>query len=181
MRKLKRSIILAGIAMTISILSACTNEQVDVEALTADYETKIEAKNNEITKLYEELSDIKVELEQEKAKVENVSVQLQYYDHKARRIMRLIAEKEFDGLKNEFHVDFEVIDEHVSFSNITDYLTIPSLPIEIADFPMYMAFYNPQPEFTEVGYFLYDNDLERKYDIHFHFGKDKEFKFVTTN
>ncbi|RXI96648.1 hypothetical protein DS745_23400 [Anaerobacillus alkaliphilus] len=178
---MKRSMILAGIAMTISVLSACTNEQVDVKALTADYESKIEAKNNEITKLHEELSVIKVELEQEKAKVENVSVQLQHFDHKARRIMNLIAENNFDEFKNEFHVDFEVIDELVSFVNISEYLSVPSLPIEIAEFPMYMAFYNPQPEFTEVGYFLYDNELERKYDIHFHFDKDRKFKFVTTN
>ncbi|MBE4909942.1 hypothetical protein IMZ08_18050 [Bacillus luteolus] len=175
---MKRYFILTGIAVALSFLFACSNNELDMEVLASEYETKIEEKNGEINKLKEELRLTKDELKQEKEKLEESSVDLQIYDHKARRIMSLITEKDFDKLANEFNVDFEVSDESLVFNKLRDYPTAPAFPIAIAGLPMYFAYYNHQPEFTEVGYFLYDS--ERKYDIHFHFGKNKEFEYVSS-
>ncbi len=156
-------------------ISACSDDEYDKESLTLEYQTQIEEKNIEIRNLEEELRLINDELEQEKKYRE----ELQIFDHKARNIMRHIANNEFDTLKSEFDVDFEVIDGKINFGELNDFY----FPTEIAGLPMYFNFYNPQPDSTELGYFLYgydENGSERKYDIHFRFGKYNEFLYVVT-
>ncbi len=148
-----------------------------MEVLALEYENKFEDRNLEINRLKEELRLTKDKLKLEKEKLEEVSF-LKIYDHKARRIMSLITGKEFDKLAEVFNVEFDVSDESLVFNKLHEYPTAPNFPIALAGLPMYFSYFNSQPEFTEVGYFLYDSD--RKYEIHFHFGKKREFKFVSS-
>ncbi|WP_449536425.1 hypothetical protein [Ferdinandcohnia sp. Marseille-Q9671] len=173
---MKQFILLSGIFLTINFISACSGK----ESLTLEYETKIEKKDDEIRKLKEEVKRINDQLEQERKNQEK----LQVFDHKARNIMGHIANHDFDKLKNEFDVNLEVIDGKIYFSELSKSSIGSYFPTEIAKFPMYFNFYNPQPDSTEVGYFLYGYDqhnTERKYDIHFRFGKDDEFMYVGTD
>ncbi|WP_096154030.1 hypothetical protein [Bacillus sp. FJAT-45066] len=172
---MKRYIHLTGIVLVLIVISACSDDENDKESLILKYQAQINEKNIEISNLEEELRLINDELEQEKKNQEK----LQIFDHKARNIMKHIANNEFDKLRSEFDVNFEVIDGKVNFGELSDFY----FPIEIAGLPMYFNFYNPQPDSTEVGYFLYgydQNGSERKYDIHFRFGKNNEFLYVGT-
>ncbi|MFT4417239.1 hypothetical protein ACLM5H_25745 [Fredinandcohnia humi] len=176
---MKQSILLSGIALTLCFVAACSNDGNDKEKLVLEYETQIKEKNIEISKLKEELILISNELKKERKNRE----ELQLFDHKSRNIMRHIANKDFDKLRNEFDVDHEVLDGKIYFGELSNSPIESYFPTEIAEFPMYYKFYNPQPEFTEVGYFLYGYDQygsERKYDIHFRFGKNNEFMYVAT-
>ena len=179
---MKRSILLIGIVLTLSLLSACTDNKNEVDSLTTEYEIQLEEKDKEISKLREEIRQVNNELEQEKKKLRDSFDEFVIFDHKARNIIGHIANKEFEKLLSEYDVDFEVINEKIYFKKLGNTETF--FPIEIASFPMYFNFYNSQSEFTEVGYFMYGYDQygsERKYDIHFKFGKNDEFQYVGTN
>ncbi|QOR64794.1 hypothetical protein IM538_13100 [Cytobacillus suaedae] len=170
---MKRFINLSVIVLMLFVITACSDDEYDKEYLILKYQTQIDEKNIEITNLEEELRLINDELAQERKNQEK----LQIFDHKARNIMKHIANNEFGKLRSEFDVDFEVIDGKVNFGELSDYY----FPIEIAGLPMYFKYYNPQSDSTEVGYFLYgydQNGSERKYDIHFRFGKNNEFLYV---
>ncbi|RFB18577.1 hypothetical protein DZB84_06625 [Bacillus sp. HNG] len=175
---MKRSILYPGIVLMVSFISACSNDKYDKKSLTLEYETQIEKKNVEINMLKDELILVNYELEQEKKNREK----LQIFDHKARNIMNYIAKNEFDKIRSDFDVELEVIDGKIYFDELSD-SPIEHFPTEIAGLPMYFNFYNPQTDFTEVGYFLYGYNQygsETKYDIHFRFGKKDEFIYVGT-
>ncbi|UCZ51758.1 hypothetical protein LGQ02_12895 [Bacillus shivajii] len=150
------------------LLSACFNNDDEVEVLVLEYEAKFADQNKQISKLEEELKLAEYEKEQ----LVDISG-LQRLDHSARSVMRLIDEEEFEELKSEYNVDFEVEDEKIYFEELDDHFYFPP---KIAGLPMYFAYYNPQDEGSEVGYFIYDHD--RKYDIIFKYSKDNEFKYV---
>ncbi|RXJ04568.1 hypothetical protein DS745_04065 [Anaerobacillus alkaliphilus] len=132
----------------------------------------------EIRELTEELSFVKDQLEKQTKQLVNISGDIQVLDHKERRIMSLIVDQEYDQIRDEYSVDFEVIDGKIYFDRLSDYDYYYYFPTELAGLPMYFYMYNPNPEFTQVGYFLYDDD--RKYDIHFHFENNNEFTYVAT-
>ncbi|MEH7524799.1 hypothetical protein V7149_16210 [Bacillus sp. JJ1503] len=176
---MKRFILLLGIVLIQSFLSACSDDKYDME-----YEAQLEEKDIEISKLKEELKLISDELNKERTKLTDAFSNLSKFDHKSRLILKHIANNEFDKLRSEFDVNFEVIDEKIYFAELNDAPKERYFPKEIAGLPMYLQFYLPQPENTQVGYFLYGYDQygsERKYEIVFLFGNNEEFKYVGTN
>ncbi|THE11392.1 hypothetical protein E1I69_15175 [Bacillus timonensis] len=176
---MKRSILFPGIVLIVSFISASSDDKNDKQSLALKYETQIEEKDLEISMLKDELILVKYELEQEKKNREK----LQIFDHNARNIMNYIAQNEFDKIRSEFDVELEVIDGKLYFDELADAPVEQYFPTEIAGLPMYFSFYNPQNDFTEVGYFLYGYNQygsETKYDIHFRFGKEDEFMYVGT-
>lgn len=144
----------------------CSNNE-DSKSLVTDYEAQIEMQQKEIKELEEELKKVK----------SDYSVYLQEFDGTSRNILRLIKDGQYDKLRLDYNVDFEVSDGELIFDAPKDVAGAP-FPIRFADEPMFIAFFNMQPESTEIGYYIEDLEKQERLLITFIFDKDKKFQYI---
>lgn len=130
-----------------------------------DYKTQIDELKKENERLKGEFHELN----------SDYSVYLQRADGTSRRIMRLISENKFEQLRSEFSAEFEVSDGHLIFTKLDEF---SRFPIEQANFPMFVAYFNIQSEFIEIGYFLDDLQTDERYSITFSFDKDGNFEYI---
>ena len=155
----------------IFLLAGCSNKKENT-ALVSQYETLINEQQETILELEKELEQIKAEYELMKRELADYTVGLQFFDINSRKIMQLIYNNQYEKLKKDYNVEFEVKDGSINFTSLKD----APFPVALAGLPMSFAFYNKQPESTEIGYYLDDND--KRYLVAFLYGKDNSFKHI---
>lgn len=165
---------LIGGLFLLVLISGCSNK--NVSSPPSNNEKLINKQKTEITRLKEEIITLKGENELLNKRLDEVSPNIQLLDHQSRYIMKLIQEGNLDELENNYKLKIKLTDDHVLF----DEVDVQPFPVELANLPMYFAFYNPNEDFTEVGYYLYDNEpeRERKYLIAFYYDKEKQFRYI---
>jgi cell division protein FtsB len=132
----------------------------------ADYEAQIAELKKENERLQGEFQELN----------SDYSVYLQQTDGTSRRIMRLISENKFEQLKSEYGIEFEVTDGHLIFPKLDEFN--PGFPIAQANFPMFVAYFNIQSDFIEIGYYLDDLQTDERYSITFSYDKDGNFEYI---
>ena len=142
----------------------CSNGE-EYTALIADYEEQINTLKKENEKLKDELLEMK----------EDYSSSLQTTDRNSRRIMSLIAKEDFETLRTEYGVKFEVEDDLIHFKEPAD--NIP-FPINLAGEPMFIGFFNKHSEATEISYYITTPDTGDYAPAVFHFDKEGKFKHI---
>ncbi|MEI4770932.1 hypothetical protein WAX74_15015 [Psychrobacillus sp. FJAT-51614] len=148
-------------------LAGCSNKD-EMNVLMAKYESQIGNQQ-------EEIQELKKEIKQLETEYADYSSNLQQADYESRRIMRFISESEFDELKKEYNIEFEVKDGAIDFG-------VPesnsSFPIELAGNPMFIASLSKFPEGTDINYFVDDLENEKRHLINVSFDKDMKFEFI---
>lgn len=159
---------IAWFALLLLFISGCSY------STSSDDESEKVSDNhaNEIQSLKEELKLVKVENKSLEQKLADFSSDLQLYDRFARNIMDMILDKNYEGLKSDYGAKFKEQEGNIIFDGLDD---VP-FPVEFAELPMYFGYYNPQNEFTEIAYYLYDTD--RKYQIVYKFDKSNSLEHI---
>ena len=155
-----KKILILGILL---FLVGCSNEE-DYTAIIADYEEQIDTLKKENEKLKDELLETTID-----------SSSLQTTDRNSRRIMSLIAKEDFETLRTEYGVKFEVEDDLIHFKEPPD--NIP-FPINLAGQPMFIGFFNKHAEATEISYYITTPDTGDYALAVFHFDKEGKFKHI---
>nr|WP_106779204.1 hypothetical protein [Lysinibacillus timonensis] len=110
--------------------------------------------NNEIDELKKKNQILKEEnqsLNKELAKLNSdYSVYLQHLDSTSRDIMKLINEEQFEQLKKDYNVEFEVNDGKMMFIT-PDEVSSAGFPIKQANLPMFISNVNINPKLQEIG------------------------------
>ena len=156
-----KKILILGILL---FLVGCSDEE-DYDALIADYEEQIDTLKKENENLKDELLEMK----------DVYGSSLQTTDRNSRRIMSLIAKKDFETLRSEFGVKFEVEGDLIHFKDPAD--NIP-FPINLAGQPMFIGFFNKHSEATEISYYITTPDTGEYAMTVFHFDKEGKFKHI---
>ena len=155
---MKKLILMALISF---ILFGCSNEK-DL----ADYEKEIEALEKENQELKDKLSEGKADY----------STSLQETDRTSRRFMDLLAAEDFETLKAEFPVEFEVKDNAIHLKEPEGNLPFE---VELAKQSKHIVFFNKQDDITEISYYMYNPQHDSNSLVVFHYGKDNQLEYVS--
>lgn len=147
-------------------LIGCSNNE-DISSSNPDYEAQIDELQTENERLTEEIQKLN----------SDYSVYLQRGDKTSRDIMRLLKEENYDQLKADYHVEFEVKDGEIAFTTPAN-VNSAGFPIEQSNLPMYISNLNIQSENIEIGYFLDDLNSGERYSITFVYDLDGNFQYI---
>ncbi|RPJ94970.1 hypothetical protein CW357_12880 [Rummeliibacillus sp. TYF005] len=145
----------------------CSNKEDKKNSSDTANDTQIENQQKEIQKLKVELKEVK----------DDYSVHLQQFDGTSRNIMWLITDGKYEEIKRSYNVGFEVKDGKIIFALPKNVESAPFL-IKQAKLPMSIAYFNREPESTEIGYYLDDLKNEERYLISVLFDNDGKFKYI---
>lgn len=151
---------LLTVALVSIILAGCSDEKDNIGAGT-DYKKEIEA----LQKENQELKDI----------MSDYSSFLQETDRTSRRFMDLLAAEDFETLKAEFPVEFEVINKAI---HLKEPENNAPFEVELAKQSKHIGFFNKDDEMTEIGYYMYNPQYDSNSLVVFHYGKDNQLEYV---
>lgn len=157
------------------IVGGCSNTE-DIVQITTKFENQLDEKQKVIQEQQIEIQELKEEIEAYKLIPDtDYRTSLQETDREARKIMRLIAEGEFEKLKTEYRVEFEIKDDVIVFG-------VPEsnapFSIELASNFMYIANFIKHKEGMEISYFISNPNYDRSDLIYMLFDNDMKFKYI---
>lgn len=152
---------LLTVALVSIILAGCSDEKDNMGAGT-DYKKEIEA----LQKENQELKDI----------MSDYSSFLQETDRTSRRFMDLLAAEDFETLKAEFPVKFEVKNNAIHLMEPEGNLPFE---VELAKQSKHIGFFNKFDDMTEISYYMYNPQHDSNSLVVFHYDKDNQLEYVS--
>ncbi|WP_342567833.1 hypothetical protein MKY09_05735 [Psychrobacillus sp. FSL K6-4046] len=146
----------------ISIMMVGCSDEKDL----ADHEKKIEA-------LEKENQELKDKLSEDRADYNGF---LQETDRTSRRFMDLLAAEDFETLKAEFPVKFEVKNNAIHLAEPEGNLPFE---VELAKQSKHIGFFNKFDDMTEISYYMYNPQHDSNSLVVFHYDKDNQLEYVS--
>lgn len=152
----------------------CSNEG-ETDQLVTEYESQIESRQKEIQDLEKEIQELKQELKNIQTNHAEHLSNLQIVDRESRRVLRLISDGKLEELRNEYNVEFKIMDDGILFS--TPESNAP-FPFDLAENPAYIGSYTQSDIGTDISYYIMDYEMDKTRLMYFQFDKDLNFKHI---
>ncbi|MGZ9584358.1 cell division protein ZapB [Paenibacillus marinisediminis] len=164
-----------GLLIFLFLLTGCSENTTEY---TKQIE-KLEKENQELKKHINELALKNTELEEENKQLETTRTNVQLADLASKRIMRYIANGDFDKLKEEYNAEFELIEnrDEILFTKLDNNM---SFPTKIFDAPMYIASIVTTEAGTDIGYLISHDPNEGALLVYFKYDKDMNFEYIAS-